>query len=184
MPAQSRHFLLHMSPERFELPFLVRSQALYPTELRAQRGANISTTISQIAIPDVAHPTGRGPHEPNSLSKSTICVNLEATPLIPRWPTVSPNRQGVPASCAAALRRLVEPWGSNPAPLLANEIQKGPEVPFEFHIGGEGGIRTLEGLLTLTPLAGARLRPLGHLSGLALSGLRGARDDTRLGESR
>ena len=31
--------------------------------------------------------------------------------------------------------------------------------------GGEGGIRTLEGLLTLTPLAGARLRPLGHLSG-------------------
>ena len=32
--------------------------------------------------------------------------------------------------------------------------------------GGERGIRTLEGLLTLTPLAGARLRPLGHLSGL------------------
>ena len=38
-----------------------------------------------------------------------------------------------------------------------------------FHIsglkyGGEGGIRTLDGLLTHTPLAGARLRPLGHLS--------------------
>ena len=32
-------------------------------------------------------------------------------------------------------------------------------------IGGEGGIRTLDGLLTHTPLAGARLRPLGHLSG-------------------
>ena len=32
-------------------------------------------------------------------------------------------------------------------------------------IGGERGIRTLEGLLTLTPLAGVRLRPLGHLSG-------------------
>ena len=31
--------------------------------------------------------------------------------------------------------------------------------------GGERGIRTLEGLLTLTPLAGVRLRPLGHLSG-------------------
>src|SRR6185437_2348643 len=31
-------------------------------------------------------------------------------------------------------------------------------------IGGERGIRTLEGLLTLTPLAGVRLRPLGHLS--------------------
>src|SRR6202035_2640956 len=36
--------------------------------------------------------------------------------------------------------------------------------------GGEGAIRPLEGLLTLTPLAGARLRPLGHLSGLALCG--------------
>src|ERR1700681_4426382 len=31
-------------------------------------------------------------------------------------------------------------------------------------IGGERRIRTLEGLLTLTPLAGVRLRPLGHLS--------------------
>jgi hypothetical protein len=30
--------------------------------------------------------------------------------------------------------------------------------------GGERGIRTLDGLLTHTPLAGARLRPLGHLS--------------------
>ena len=30
--------------------------------------------------------------------------------------------------------------------------------------GGEGGIRTLDELLTHTPLAGARLQPLGHLS--------------------
>jgi hypothetical protein len=34
----------------------------------------------------------------------------------------------------------------------------------EFLDGGEGGIRTLDGLLTHTPLAGARLQPLGHLS--------------------
>ena len=33
-----------------------------------------------------------------------------------------------------------------------------------FLYGGEGGIRTLDGLLTHTPLAGERLRPLGHLS--------------------
>ena len=41
----------------------------------------------------------------------------------------------------------------------------------EFHLsyGGEGGIRTLDGLLTHTPLAGARLRPLGHLSGQDIS---------------
>ena len=32
------------------------------------------------------------------------------------------------------------------------------------YIGGEGGIRTLDGLLTHTPLAGERLQPLGHLS--------------------
>ena len=31
-------------------------------------------------------------------------------------------------------------------------------------IGGERGIRTLDGLLTHTPLAGERLQPLGHLS--------------------
>ena len=30
--------------------------------------------------------------------------------------------------------------------------------------GGERGIRTLEGLLTLTPLAGERFQPLSHLS--------------------
>ena len=37
---------------------------------------------------------------------------------------------------------------------------------FYLYIGGEGGIRTLDGLLTHTPLAGERLQPLGHLSGL------------------
>ena len=31
--------------------------------------------------------------------------------------------------------------------------------------GGEDGIRTHEAVLPLTPLAGERLRPLGHLSG-------------------
>ena len=41
---------------------------------------------------------------------------------------------------------------------------KGPLMgAFEFG-GGERGIRTLEGLLTLTPLAGERFRPLSHLS--------------------
>jgi hypothetical protein len=34
----------------------------------------------------------------------------------------------------------------------------------EQRVGGWGGIRTHEGLLTLTPLAGERLQPLGHLS--------------------
>jgi hypothetical protein len=34
--------------------------------------------------------------------------------------------------------------------------------------GGEDGIRTHEALLRPTPLAGERLRPLGHLSSAAL----------------
>jgi hypothetical protein len=34
--------------------------------------------------------------------------------------------------------------------------------------GGERGIRTLDGLLAHTPLAGERLRPLGHLSSQSL----------------
>ena len=33
-----------------------------------------------------------------------------------------------------------------------------------FSNGGEGGIRTLDTLLTYTPLAGERLQPLGHFS--------------------
>ena len=33
-----------------------------------------------------------------------------------------------------------------------------------FCFGGERGIRTLDELSTHTPLAGERLRPLGHLS--------------------
>ena len=34
--------------------------------------------------------------------------------------------------------------------------------------GGEGGIRTLDTLLTYTPLAGERLQPLGHFSKFSL----------------
>ena len=49
-----------------------------------------------------------------------------------------------------------------------NLVTSGPTQHDSGHhglsFGGERGIRTLEGLLTLTPLAGVRLRPLGHLS--------------------
>ena len=40
----------------------------------------------------------------------------------------------------------------------------GPAIAGPVLYGGERGIRTLEGLLTLTPLAGERLQPLSHLS--------------------
>ena len=38
------------------------------------------------------------------------------------------------------------------------------ELVISKKLGGERGIRTLDGLLTHTPLAGERLQPLGHLS--------------------
>ena len=39
--------------------------------------------------------------------------------------------------------------------------------------GGERGIRTLDGVLAHTPLAGERLRPLGHLSSQWLRSISG-----------
>src|SRR3990167_3508411 len=42
-------------------------------------------------------------------------------------------------------------------------IKAGP-TPITLNNGGEGGIRTPDTLLRCTPLAGERLRPLGHLS--------------------
>ena len=36
----------------------------------------------------------------------------------------------------------------------------------EQRAGGQGGIRTLERLLTVTHFPGVRLKPLGHLSGI------------------
>ena len=46
-----------------------------------------------------------------------------------------------------------------------NTSNKPSKLIKQFTFGGEGGIRTLDELLTHTPLAGERLRPLGHLSG-------------------
>ena len=59
--------------------------------------------------------------------------------------------------------RLVEPKGSHRSSLFQNK-QKSPHKAGCFVYGGEGGIRTLDTLLTYTPLAGERLQPLGHFS--------------------
>ena len=60
-------------------------------------------------------------------------------------------------ACGARL----EPKGSHRASL--HRIYRRPHAGPSIY-GGERGIRTLDGLLTHTPLAGARLQPLGHLS--------------------
>ncbi len=48
---------------------------------------------------------------------------------------------------------------------LSVRHKKTPLVRGFFMSGGERGIRTLDTLLTYTPLAGERFRPLSHLSG-------------------
>jgi hypothetical protein len=53
------------------------------------------------------------------------------------------RRDGAPASCAGALRRLVEPKGSNPVSAIRPKNQKGARGPFLIYCdGGGGGIRT------------------------------------------
>ena len=62
--------------------------------------------------------------------------------------------------------RLVEPGGSHP---VFEAQMKTPPFRGRLHLdGGEGGIRTLDTLLTYTPLAGERLQPLGHFSRFCL----------------
>ena len=58
--------------------------------------------------------------------------------------------------------------GSNRRLLTKTALITNIKWPKMGHLifGGEGGIRTLDGLLTHTPLAGERLQPLGHLSKL------------------
>ena len=58
-------------------------------------------------------------------------------------------------------------FDSNPCSPANRRRKRRNILIFKGNIGGERGIRTLEGLLALTPLAGVRLRPLGHLSGNA-----------------
>ncbi len=66
-----------------------------------------------------------------------------------------------------ALSGSYEGHGSVPKPSESAALGTIPNRHRESsntQIGGEGGIRTHEGRLTLTPLAGERLQPLGHLS--------------------
>jgi hypothetical protein len=73
-----------------------------------------------------------------------------------------------------ARRPYGAPAASKPAPPVCRtgfcilpslgKKNKRPRKGALYFSGGERGIRTLEGLLTLTPLAGERFRPLSHLS--------------------
>ena len=138
---------------------LVRSQALYPTELRARIDNNRQQYMAE---------------------REGLLAGLRL--LVPRRRSGPPSLRA-PASFAAASHRLVERFGFDPPLRSYRENLKKP-YSLTRTCGGEGGIRTLDGLLTHTPLAGARLRPLGHLSRRATCPYQGARDDTRLEQSR
>ena len=57
---------------------------------------------------------------------------------------------------------------SSSQPSLSNIFNKSTKADL-IKYGGERGIRTLDELLTHTPLAGERLQPLGHLSNLLVT---------------
>ena len=84
--------------------------------------------------------------------------------------TFSPSRSsrrtlvanGPQAQTLNALR-LLEPEAPHQSSLFTHK-RKSPRKAGCFVYGGEGGIRTLDTLLTYTPLAGERLQPLGHFS--------------------
>ena len=66
------------------------------------------------------------------------------------------------AGVVSHLRCSARTEGFSPKPLRPQLIYS-PRRGYIL-VGGERGIRTLDGLLTHTPLAGERLQPLGHLS--------------------
>ena len=83
----------------------------------------------------------------------------------PRATTPSGRRLSSTSPFAWLRRSLLEPKCSNHTNPHRPKSKKPHKGAFCFlNDGGEGGIRTLDGLLTHTPLAGERLRPLGHLS--------------------
>ena len=66
--------------------------------------------------------------------------------------------------CVLALSRAVA-LGSNRRGFSPSKFLKTQKSPLKRRqFGGEGGIRTLDTLLTYTPLAGERLQPLGHFT--------------------
>ena len=78
-----------------------------------------------------------------------------------------------PPRAQNCLSAILSNKGSSTSPQSANK--KAP-TSGGFFIGGQGGIRTLERLLTVTHFPGVRLQPLGHLSVTLRSG-----GDTRPG---
>jgi hypothetical protein len=100
---------------------------------------------------------------PNAWRKGRDCSRLRRSSSA-SLRTVAAALQRPKSPSAILSNPLVYISGSNPL-FVAVTTEGSKTSGIHWPCGGEGGIRTLDGLLTHTPLAGARLRPLGHLSG-------------------
>ena len=93
------------------------------------------------------------------------------SPGVVRQLASAPARGNGPTSCNGSSRGLQGPhrvaagWDRANTMRQAVHACAGARTGRALSSGGEGGIRTLDGLSTHTPLAGERLQPLGHLSG-------------------
>ena len=139
-----------------------------------QHGHSISTMLRFYA----AWSDGAGEH-----AVDTIRATLNSERRLRRKATIAAGRT---ADCLVAARPFEMEMPPRPG-RFASEFATGRDPPVAKSlktmgkIGGERGIRTLDGLLAHTPLAGARLRPLGHLSGQRSAG---RQDDTGRREGR
>jgi hypothetical protein len=141
---------------------MVRSHALYPTELRAQislpvNDKDVNLRCCFLLLFLWINPKKKNQKERSGGERGIISYIHVLHPLGQR---ILPLRASAVQICSRQISRTL----SSPRtryPLYSHFI-----CISAYGIGGERGIRTLDGLLTHTPLAGVRLRPLGHLSGV------------------
>ena len=81
----------------------------------------------------------------------------------PLWNSPLPDSSQVTAQLAE-LGKLEDNFATKFCYKAATKKPQQQNSYWGFLYGGERGIRTLDTLLTYTPLAGARLQPLGHFS--------------------
>src|SRR5690554_5058347 len=83
----------------------------------------------------------------------------------PHWCLINQITAGLPfsESLLPSGLKMADSGGFEP-PTARFVAEYSIQLSYESANGGEGGIRTPDTLLRCTPLAGERLRPLGHLS--------------------
>ena len=195
----------HLAPDEVELRRQTHRAATrsgshgHAADRKRSSRRYVFTTVGALMIckPGLRHPPCNGRHnlEVNACNWETACLGL------PQRIRLHNHIRDLPspafAHCRLNLRGVAhdKPGPFHPTALVrsdrvqlirqcettCNSVNTERCYREKRKIGGERGIRTLDGLLAHTPLAGARLRPLGHLSGFALPLGRGANHTGRAG---